>query len=210
MTVDEAAEPREAWEEELFRSIAASPLAMVVTSCRLPDDPIVAVNAAFCVLTGYEEHEILGRNCRFLAGSGTDPAGRRALREAVAEGRPALTELVNYRKDGSSFCNAVMIAPVKDPGGALAYYLGSQMDVTDEPQLPGGIRRQRSAAMVARLSPRQRQVLELMIRGYRNKQIAPELGIDEKTVKMHRAGLLARLGVGTSAEAVRIGVEAGL
>jgi DNA-binding NarL/FixJ family response regulator len=43
-----------------------------------------------------------------------------------------------------------------------------------------------------------------------NKQIAHHLGIAEKTVKMHRALLLDRLGIATSAEAIRIAVEAGL
>ena len=42
-------------------------------------------------------------------------------------------------------------------------------------------------------------------------RIAAELlGLSEKTVKMHRASLLTRLGVGSSAEAIRVGVEAGV
>jgi hypothetical protein len=49
-----------------------------------------------------------------------------------------------------------------------------------------------------------------MARGLRNKQIAAELGINEKTVKMHRAALLTRLGAATSADAVRVAVEGGL
>jgi len=53
-------------------------------------------------------------------------------------------------------------------------------------------------------------VLHGMARGLLNKQIAWDLKISEKTVKMHRALLLERLGVATSAEAIRIAVEAGL
>jgi DNA-binding NarL/FixJ family response regulator len=53
-------------------------------------------------------------------------------------------------------------------------------------------------------------VLELMARGLLNKQIAWELKISEKTVKMHRALALERLGVRSSAEAIRLAVEAGL
>jgi DNA-binding NarL/FixJ family response regulator len=60
------------------------------------------------------------------------------------------------------------------------------------------------------LPRRQHQVLELMASGLLNKQIAWELKISEKTVKMHRALLLERLGVSTTAEAIRIAVEAGL
>lgn len=195
--------------EGLFASINLSPIASVITDPRLPDNPIVAVNRAFCALTGYREDEIVGRNCRFLAGPETEPHAREALRRAVADGRPLLVELTNYRKDGSAFLNAVMIAPVLGEAGAVAYFLGSQMDVGGGGGLSGP-RRQQAEQSVRTITRRQLQVLAHMIAGYRNKQIAGFLAIDEKTVKMHRASLLTRLGVGSSAEAIRIGVEAGV
>jgi hypothetical protein len=195
--------------ERLFASINLSPIASVITDSRLPDNPIVAVNRAFSELTGYPEDEIIGRNCRFLAGPGTEPPAQAALREAVAAGRPTLVELTNYRKDGSPFLNAVMIAPVLGETGAVTYFLGSQMDVSEGSGLSSP-RRQRAEHLVRALTPRQLQVLQHMIAGYRNKQIAGFLAIDEKTVKMHRASLLTRLGVGSSAEAIRVGVEAGV
>jgi PAS domain S-box-containing protein len=193
----------------LFASIVQSPIASVITDQRLPDYPIVAVNRAFCTLTGYSEEEIKGRNCRFLSGAGTDRTARLELRSAVQEGRPLLVELINYKKDGTPFRNAVMIAPVLGPGGEVDYFLGSQMDVTEGANLPSILRQQRAAERVRTLTPRQRQVLSEMIQGFRNKQIAARLGIDEKTVKMHRAALLEKLGAATSADAIRTGVEAG-
>lgn len=196
--------------QRLIASIALSPIATVVTNPRLEDNPIVAVNRAFTELTGYRAEEAVGRNCRFLAGTGTEPLGQAILRSAIEQGRPGLAELVNYRKDGSAFRNAVMIAPVLGPDGEIAFFLGSQMNVTPDDGEPAAFRRQRALELVAVLTPRQRQVLREMIRGYRNKQIAAVLEIDEKTVKMHRAGMLRRLGAPTSADAVRIGVEAGL
>ncbi|HEU0135283.1 MAG TPA: PAS domain-containing protein [Allosphingosinicella sp.] len=195
--------------EGLLASIDHSPIASVITDARLPDNPIVVVNRAFCELTGYEREEIVGRNCRFLAGADTEPDGSEALRRAVAEGRPALVQLTNYRRDGSRFMNAVMIAPVMGEDGEIAYFLGTQMDVGRGSTLSAP-RRQKAEALVRTLTPRQLQVLEHMIAGYRNKQIAGFLEIDEKTVKMHRASLLTRLKVGSSAEAIRIGVEAGI
>jgi len=193
----------------LFESIEHTPIATTVTDPKLPDNPIVAVNRAFCTLTGYSPEEIVGRNCRFLAGPDTEPEAQAVLREAIAAARPVLTELLNYRKDGTTFRNAVMIAPLLAPGGGVDFYLGSQMDVSAgrarlSPRRIEAERRTRA------LTPRQRQVLEHMIGGYRNKQIAAMLGIDEKTVKMHRAGLLTKLGAATSADAIRIGVEAGI
>src|SRR5207237_113400 len=71
------------------------------------------------------------------------------------------------------------------------------------------VRRASAAALVASLPERQRQVLEAMAKGALNKQIAYDLGIAEKTVKMHRMLLLERLGGVTSAEAIRIAAEAG-
>ncbi len=195
--------------EGLFASIDHSPIASVITDARATDHPIVAVNRAFCDLTGYGREEVIGRNCRFLAGAETAPAPRATLRRAIAEGRPALVELTNYRKDGSAFLNAVMVAPVVSEAGELAYFFGSQMDVGAGSGFPAP-RRQLAEELVRALTPRQLQVLEHMIAGYRNKQIAGLLAIDEKTVKMHRASLLTRLGIGSSAEAVRIGVEAGV
>ena len=82
-----------------------------------------------------------------------------------------LVELTNYRKDGSTFLNAVMIAPVFGETGAVAFFLGTQMDVGPASGLSAS-RRQRAEALVRALTPRQHQVLEHMIAGYRNKQIA--------------------------------------
>jgi PAS domain S-box-containing protein len=197
-------------ERDLFASIARTPMAMLITNPRLPDNPIVAANDAFLRLTGYAREEVIGRNCRFLAGPDTDRACSRILGDAVPAARPALTEILNYRKDGSTFRNAVMIAPIFGADGRLAYCIGSQVEVPGEAALDGGIRRERALALTRTLTPRQGQVLKEMALGYRNKQIAARLGIDEKTVKMHRAGMLERLGAPTSADAIRIAVEAGL
>ena len=121
-------------------------------------------------------------------------------------GSAAFVELINYRRDGSSFVNAVMIAPVFDESGRLAFFIGSQMDVGAS----GDGHKGEALKRVASLTARQRDVLRQMVRGLRNKQIAVILDINEKTVKMHRAALLQRLGVGTSADAIRLAVQAGL
>lgn len=71
----------------------------------------------------------------------------------------------------------------------------------------GKERVKRAVEALARLTARQRQVLVGMVEDQPNKVIASSLGIDEKTVKMHRAALLMRLGT-RSAGAVRIAVEA--
>ena len=195
---------------ELMDAVDASPLAMVLSNPRLPDNPLEVVNSAFCSLTGYSESDIVGRNCRFLAGQNTEPLVTGQIREAIRDRRPVLVDILNYKSDGTPFRNGVMITPLFDPEGGLAWFLGSQVDLgrPSDDRLAG--RQARAAGLVAELPPRQREVLEHMARGLLNKQIAWELKISEKTVKMHRALLLERLGVSTTAEAIRIAVEAGL
>jgi PAS domain S-box-containing protein len=53
------------------------------------------VNPAFLALTGYAAEDVLGRNCRYLQGPGTDPAAIAAIRDAVAAGREVRTTLLN-------------------------------------------------------------------------------------------------------------------
>ncbi len=190
--------------------IQHSPVASCITNPRLQDNPIIAFNAAFEELTGYSETEILGRNCRFLSGPETEPWLSERITTAVAERRPVLVEILNYKRDGTAFRNAVLVAPVYDKQGVLEFFLGSQVELSDDMLGSSSPRRRKAAQLVKTLSPRQRDVLVQMAHGLLNKQIAHELGLSEKTVKMHRALLIQKLGVPTSADAVRIAVEAGL
>lgn len=188
--------------------IAASPIAAVISDPRLPDNPIVECNAAFAALTGYAREEIIGRNCRFLSGPGTEPELTETLRASIRARRPALVDILNYRKDGSPFRNAVLVAPIFGVTGKLEYFLGSQMEV-------GGVedaaaqRTARARQLIEALSPRQREVLKHMASGQLNKQIAFALSLSERTVKMHRSALLRALGLETTADAIRLAVEAG-
>ena len=193
----------------LIASIQLTSIATVITNPREVDNPIVAVNAAFEQLTGHSAANVVGRNCRLLRGPETQPEASARLRDAVAEGRSAMVELLNYRLDGSTFNNAVMIAPVIGDDGRPELFIGSQMEV---PRRVDGVasRATEAKARLQCLTPRQRQVLQLMARGLLNKQIAFELGISDKTVKMHRAALLAALNARVSADAIRLAVEAEL
>ncbi len=195
----------------LSSMIENSAVAAVISNPRLPDNPIVECNAAFEALTGYSRDEIIGRNCRVLAGPQTEPGLTAQIVEAVRERRPVLVEILNYKKNGTPFRNAVLVAPIFDANGELEYFLGSQMEVQSGDADPDGTnsRRTRARERVDALSPRQRQVLIEMAAGKLSKQIAHGIGISERTVKMHRAAILSALGVNSSADAIRIAVEAG-
>ena len=67
-----------------------------------------------------------------------------------------------------------------------------------------------AAGRIARLSPRERQVLDALVAGRQNKQIAYDLNISVRTVDVHRARMMERLGTRSFAEAVRLAVTAAL
>jgi len=190
--------------------IMHSPIASVVSNPRIKDNPIIACNAAFMALTGYDEDEIVGRNCRFLAGPSTEPWLTETIKSGVRKHQPVLVEILNYKKNGTPFRNAVLVAPVFDDDGVLEYFLGSQVELDDSSPVSNIARRQHATMLVRSLTDRQREVLEQVATGHLNKQIAYNLGLSEQTIKMHRAALLARLNVSTTADAIRIAVEAGL
>jgi two-component system response regulator FixJ len=67
-----------------------------------------------------------------------------------------------------------------------------------------------AVALIRTLSTRERQVLDALVAGQPNKVIAFDLGISVRTVEVHRARMMDRLGVNQFAEAVRLGVLAQL
>jgi PAS domain S-box-containing protein len=194
----------------IMDAIRHSPIATVISDPNAADNPLIAVNQAFLEMTGYSEIEVIGRNCRFLRGADTETSQTEKLRGAIAAQKATLAELVNYRKDGSPFRNAVMIAPMFNGDGKLELFVGSQIEVLPEDENIGLIRQQEASEIVNRLSPRQREILQQMAQGFRTKQIAFHLSLSEKTVQMHRMLLFKKLHTSNAADAVRIAVEAGL
>jgi PAS domain S-box-containing protein len=194
----------------LMSTIVNSPIASIISNPRLPDNPIVGVNKAFCELTGYDPDEILGRNCRFLAGPATEPWLTERIHRGTLNRKPTLVEILNYKRCGTPFRNAVLVAPIFLPDGELQYFLGSQVELDDDSAGLLSSRHHRAREIVGTLSPRQREVLQQISAGYRSKQISFNLGLSEKTVKMHRSLILEKIGTHNVADAIRLAVEAGL
>ena len=113
-----------------FTAIETTRMPMLVTDPRQPDNPIVFANRAFLSMSGYSRDDILGTNCRFLQGPGTDKATVASVRQAIAQRSEITTEILNYRKDGTSFWNALYISPVYNHNQELVYFFASQLDVS--------------------------------------------------------------------------------
>ena len=115
----------------LLAAIANSTEPMVLSDARQPDMPMIAVNSAFEMLSGYPRVELVGRNCRFLQGAGTDAATRARIGRCVHAGEGCIEWIVNYRRNGTAFWNLLFISPVFGQDGALRYFLGNQLDITE-------------------------------------------------------------------------------
>ena len=105
---------------------------LCISDPNLSDNPIVFANQAFMDLTGFTEGEVIGQNCRFLQGEGTTIESKKKVRDAIAGQRVETIEILNYRKDGSAFVNALQIGPITDDDGKLIYFFGSQLDVSEK------------------------------------------------------------------------------
>nr|AML79411.1 putative LOV domain-containing protein [Yucca brevifolia] len=100
----------------------------VLTDPYLPDMPIVYASDAFLNLTGYSRHEVLGRNCRFLNGPGTDVEALQEIKDSIQADQACTVRVLNYRKDESSFWNLLHISPVRNATGKIAFYVGVQIN----------------------------------------------------------------------------------
>jgi PAS domain S-box-containing protein len=114
-----------------FAAVEMTRMPMVVTDPRQPDNPIVFANGAFTDLTGYAQEDFIGRNCRFLQGQQTDRGTVDQVRKAIKEERAVAVDILNYRKDGTPFWNALFLGPIFDQDGKLLYFFASQMDITE-------------------------------------------------------------------------------
>ncbi len=118
------------WSNVLTPALQQVSNGVTVVDISRPDQPLVFVNQAFERITGYTAAESLGRNCRFLQGENTDPAGVEQIRKAVRLGEPVQVVLRNYRQDGTGFLNELKIFPVANPEGSPTQFVGIQNDVT--------------------------------------------------------------------------------
>lgn len=124
-------------------AVRATRMPMVITDPSQTDNPIVFCNVAFQELTGYAREEIVGRNCRFLQGPETDMAAVARVRDAIDAGHDVDVDLLNYRKDGTTFWNALYMSPVRDAAGVVRFFFASQLDVTDRIETQNMIRDQK-------------------------------------------------------------------
>lgn len=119
---------------QLVAAVNNAEIGITITDPKQPDNPIIFVNPAFEKITGYTADEARGRNCRFLQGPDTDREMVQRLRTAIEAEQSCAVELLNYRQDGTSFWNRLLVNPIFDELGQLINFIGVQTDITNRKQ----------------------------------------------------------------------------
>lgn len=108
--------------------------AIIISEAEPIDEPgprILSVNAAFEKMTGYSSEDVLGKNPRMLQGPDSDPETRRRIKESLTRWKPVCEEILNYRKDGTSFWVELNIAPLADDTGRFTHWVSVQRNITE-------------------------------------------------------------------------------
>jgi len=113
---------------QLMASLSSGQQNFVLSDPRLPDNPIVFATPGFYKLTGYTQEQVLGRNCRFLQGPGTNPKTVDIIRKAIATGADCTVCILNYKADGTPFWNQFFVAALRDSDNCIVNYVSLLWD----------------------------------------------------------------------------------
>lgn len=114
----------------LMSALSGSQQNFAISDPSLPDNPIVYVSQGFLDLTGYTLDQVLGRNCRFLQGPGTDQSAVEVIRRGIKEGVDTSVCLLNYKVDGTPFWNQFFVAALRDAENNVVNFVGVQCEVS--------------------------------------------------------------------------------
>jgi FixJ family two-component response regulator len=132
-----------------------------------------------------EIHDITHPPIVFITGHGDIPSSVRAIKEGAVD---FLTK---------PLCDQALLKAVR---AAIERHGHERCARTERSQLQG---------RYAQLTPRERQVMPLVVRGMLNKQAAAELGISEVTLQLHRRRIMQKMAAGSLAELVRMALTLG-
>lgn len=186
------------------------------------DDGVRASTAALLLAKGYETHPYAsGEELLSLADL---HAGGCVILDLNLPGMDGLEVLRRLKHLGSNIAVVMLTGYAAVPQAVEAVKAGA-IDFLEKPydldvllaaihkalaasqaQPASGAARQRIDA----LTPRERDVLLALVRGGSNREIAADLDLSPRTVEMHRASMMARLGVNSLSQALKIAYDAGI
>ncbi|MBD0307366.1 MAG: PAS domain S-box protein, partial [Microcoleus sp. T1-bin1] len=114
----------------------------------ISDPSIIYANEAFTQMTGYLPEEIIGKTPSCLRGPETDPAQVAKIRRAFSRREPLRLELINYRKDGSTYWVELNSVPIADTSGNVTHWVSVQRDISDRKRMEQAFFEEKELAQV--------------------------------------------------------------
>jgi len=112
----------------LTQAVEQSAASVIITDRK---GVIEYVNSAFTVITGYARQEVIGRNTSVLSAGQTSPEVYKELWRTINAGKTWRGEMLNRRKNGELYWDAVIINPVLGADGAIGHFVAVQEDITE-------------------------------------------------------------------------------
>lgn len=105
-----------------------------------PGPQIIYVNQAFTQQTGYTPEEVIGKTPRILQGINTDRLTLNKIRSALEQWQSIRVDILNYRKNGTTFWAELSIVPIADETGWFTHWIAIQRDITQRKEAEAEIR----------------------------------------------------------------------
>ncbi|HSG21814.1 MAG TPA: EAL domain-containing protein [Azonexus sp.] len=140
-----------------------------------PDASIIAVNRAFTEITGYEDHEVIGKNPRFLQSGRHSKKFYREIWGSIFRDGRWQGELWNRRKNGEIFPESLSIAAVRNTAGRVANYVATFSDITQQKENEARIQQLAFSDPLTRL-PNRRLLLDRLQHAIANRSRNKRLG----------------------------------
>jgi PAS domain S-box-containing protein len=116
--------------EDLIRTLGeTSKTAILLTDAVAASPTILYANPAFCLMTGFEAHEVVGQSPRMLQGPRTNRLVLRSLARALREAKPFSGCVANYRKSGEEYLCQIDIEPLFSGSGELEHFVAFEREV---------------------------------------------------------------------------------
>lgn len=147
----------------------------------------------------------------------------------VADKDNAIDELIDHMTENGEWLPVIAFSEGPDTGNVVRAVLSGALDYLEWPCSPSRIqtaielaegatssigslrlREARDRSRVQKLTPREREVLEGVADGLSNRMIGERLQISPRTVEIHRANMLNKMGASHTSEAIRIAIEASI
>jgi PAS domain S-box-containing protein len=178
--------------------------------CRyLPDTTLTFVNDAYCRYFGKKRGELVGKSFLTLLPAEANEAIRDHVRALCENRKPMSSEHEVIGPDGQIGWQRWEDRVILNEDGSIHELQAVGRDITKEKQAEESLRRKqqelsRLLEHYERLTPREREVMTLVVEGQLNKEIAAKTGITERTIKFHRRQIMERMQARSLAELVRM------